>query len=1143
MRYFLTLLRKRDFWPLFGSMSLGALNDNFMRQALIALLAFGAFSYTTQEKTILSSLATGLMILPFFLFSSLAGELADRYRKSTLFKISKAFELLCAVLAAVFFYFDLFYPLLLSLFLMGAQSAFFGPIKYGALPEIFPPKDLVGANGLVEGATFVAIVLGTVLGSFLVTLRLGPQLFVPAGLVAFSGAGLIFALKQPASTNRDPSLKISKNLFASTLGILRAAKARESVFLAILAISWFWGMGSVLLAQIPVLVSGTVGGSPLVSTLLVTMFALGVAFGSVLVQFFLKGEVSAKLVPASSALLTALLFLFALSVARLPLAPDKSVGVAVFFTSWVYLRIAVLAFLISVVAGFFVVPLNALLQHLAPEKERSRIVAANNIVNALFMVAAALLTLTMTALGASLGLVFLALSFSALVVTVATLLFLPDEAIKQFARFIILVFYRPRVKGLERLQEFADRAVLVTPNHVSFLDVALIVCYFPRKVAFAIDKNWAERWWVRPLLRFFEAIPINPANPLATRDIIAALKEGRMVVIFPEGRITTTGSLMKVYEGPGVIAARAGAPILPVVINGAEYSVFGRARENLRRFPQSFQVEMEIFAPITLDYRLREGEKRKEARARLAGEIYEVMAQCRFLTRDYRLNLYRALEREAERSGGGRAIIEDQNRAPLAYGGFLRRVKILGRVLTQSLAGETRAGVLLPNSVALCALAFALWAAGKIPVVLNYSQGKKALRTALAASRARTVITSRAFLAAAGLEERVAELETRTLFLEDLKIDWKAKLLGLFWEPKPSDPAEPAAALFTSGSEGYPKGAMFSHENLLANILQARCLIDINEDDLLFNAMPAFHAFGLNIGIVLPLVSGIRSFVYPSPLHVKAIPELIYDSKATVVLGSDTFAGAWAQNAHPYDFFRVKYFILGAEKVKEKTLELYYRKMNLKLWEGYGVTEASPIVAVNSKVRSRDGSVGQFLPGIRYKILPVPGVAKGGRLLIKGPNVMMGYLLVDGDGEPVPPEGGWYDTGDIVEVDGDGFVWIKGRFKRFAKISGEMISLASVEEVAAKVWPQATQAALALPDERRGEKIILATTMESPRLSELRDALVRAGLTELSAPKTFVRLPRFPLTPMGKPDLPRLAAMVAEILAGAGESPSPAGDS
>ncbi|MDR1039673.1 MAG: AMP-binding protein [Deltaproteobacteria bacterium] len=1167
------ILKDRTFWPFFSSMTLGAFNDNFMRQALIALLAFGAAGLDPAGKSAYSSLATGLMILPFFLFSAPAGELADRYRKSSLLKAYKILELAFVGMAAFLFYKGWLWPLMAAVFLMGLQSALFGPVKYSLLPEILPERGLIPGNGLVEGATFLAIVLGTVAGSYLgassavsgavsgatavaasvagaaaasagaaadaaseaVSIR-GTGLAVPLGLILVSAGGLAFALLQPPSREGDPALRVRPNIAASAWAILGDAKANGDVWLSILAASWFWGVGSVLLAQTPVLVAAYAGGTPAAGTFMVSLFALGVAAGALAVQAFLKGDVSARLAPASAALLAVLLLLFARCAGTLPHAPAGSVGALRFATDWTYLRLAILAFLTAAVAGFFAVPFNAIIQHRSPEESRSRMIAAANVMNSLFMAAGAGIAAAFGLMGLGIPALFLFLAVTAVAMTAVTLYFLPSEAIKQAARAIVEAVYDPEVTGLHNLDK-APGPVLVAPNHTSFLDVALLVCWLRRDLTFAVNAGWAKEWWVRLFLRFFKAVPVDPQRPHQLRGLVKALNAGAAVVIFPEGRITTTGSIMKVEEGLGIVASLSGAPVLPVVIDGAEHSVFGRMRRTLRHMPDRFKVRMRVFPPVGLDRSPAEGEKRKAFRARLARDVYEIMLQCRFRARECGRNLWRELTLEAARAGRSRPIAEDADRRPATYAQIMNRAQAVGHSLGKRLEPGAPAGVLLPNSLPLAYVLFGLWRGGRVPIMLNYSQGRAAMATALKASGAKAVVSSRAFLAKAehvreAAREAASDAGADMVMLEDLDLGIANYLRSRFTRAELRDPDSPGAVLFTSGSEGPPKGVVLSHRALLSNIRQALCAIELNEDDVLFNPMPAFHAFGLNVGILLPLLSGIRSFNYPSPLHVQAIPELVYDTRATVVVGSDSFARLWGEAAHPYDFSSVRFLILGAEKVLPSTRELYFEKLSVRLFEGYGVTEAAPIVSVGSRMRVRDGAVGPPLPGLRWRLEPVPGVRRGGLLKLKGPNVMTGYLT---EGEPGiirrPPEG-WHDTGDIAEVDADGFLWIRGRLKRFAKISGEMVPLAGVEAVAAKAFSGVALAVVSVQDGQRGERLVLAAQGQDIDRDALKAAVREAGYPDLACPKIILNVPEIPLAPTGKVDIPRLTIEVTRILDG-----------
>lgn len=1133
MSTFRRILEKRNFWPLFGAQSLGAFNDNFFRQALIAMVAFGAVSSSESEKTILSALATGLMMLPFFLFSSMAGELADRMPKSKLVKITKASELVVMTLAALFFWLGNFYALLVTLFLMGMQSTFFGPLKYGLLPEVLPEDDLLAGNGLVEAATFLAIVLGTLLGSWLYN----ASVVLPLGLVLVAACGLALALKQPDSEDGDQGLNVNYNIFRSTMDIVGSVKNRRDMWLTILAISWFWAMGGILITQIPVLCSDIIGGTKDVNTFLVTMFALGIGLGSIGAQWLLKGRISVNLVPASAALLSLFLILMSISIWTLPEKPfgaASEVSLGLFLNQWVYLRLALCCLVVSIIGGVFVVPLYAFLQHRSEAHERSRVIAANNILNALFICIGSLIVILMTAAGLGLPLVFAFVALSGLAVTLLTLYFLPAESIRHMAGILLKIVYRPRVSGLEHIEALKGGPALIVANHTSFLDVVLLVVYMPRRLTFAIDSYWSKAWWLKPLLRVFKALPVNPNQPLATRGLIEALGEGELVVIFPEGRITTTGSLMKVYDGPGLIAAKSKAPVVPVIIGGAQYTRFGRLRKHMR-FPPKKQVTMTVMVPRQLEVSAVPGEKQRDHRRRSGEALYRLMMECQFQALDYRRNLWAELRTVAKECGPGRKILEDVARKPVSYRGLIFRARVLSRRLTPLSRTRENIGLLLPNSVAAVTTMLALWSEGRVPVMLNYSQGPGPMASALATAQIRTVVTSRRFLEMAGLGELAAGLDAQVIYLEDLQFSLRDKAAGLFTQGHPAPADSPAVLVFTSGSEGKPKGVALSHTNLLANIRQVQCQMAVNEDDTLFNALPMFHAFGLNVGVMVPLLIGMRCFNYLTPLHAKVVPELIYDTRATMTIASDTFASAWARNAHPYDFASLRIMLVGAEKLKPKTKALYAEKMGVRIFEGYGVTETAPVLAVNSHLAYRAGSVGRLLPGLEHRLDPVEGVAVGGKLVVRGPNVMLGYILPDQPGVIQPLPDGWHDTGDIVEIDDDGFVFIKGRFKRFAKVGGEMVSLASIEEVAAVLWPGRPNVVIAMDDESKGEKLVLVTEDPNPDLPRLWAAQKEAGQPELNYPKQFIYLPEIPMTPLGKVNMPQVieAAHAAAISGGA----------
>ena len=344
-------------------------------------------------------------------------------------------------------------------------------------------------------------------------------------------------------------------------------------------------------------------------------------------------------------------------------------------------------------------------------------------------------------------------------------------------------------------------------------------------------------------------------------------------------------------------------------------------------------------------------------------------------------------------------------------------------------------------------------------------------------------------------------------------------------------PDDPAVILFTSGSEGTPKGVVLSHRNILANAAQAAARIDFGRTDKVFNVLPVFHSFGFTVGMILPLVSGVHLYFYPSPLHYRTIPELIYGINATIIFGTDTFLNGYARAAHPYDFRSLRYILAGAEPVKESTRRVYLEKFGLRILEGYGVTETAPVLAINTPMFNRFGTVGRLMPGMTARLDPVPGVEEGGRLYVKGPNVMLGYLKVDNPGVIEPPPDGWHDTGDIVTIDAQGFVTIKGRAKRFAKIGGEMISLAAVEHLAFELWPNVPSAVAAVPDPRKGEKLVLVTEKTGAKRADFQAFAKTKGASELMIPADILVVDKVPLLGTGKLDYVGVTRLVQEQMA------------
>ena len=522
------------------------------------------------------------------------------------------------------------------------------------------------------------------------------------------------------------------------------------------------------------------------------------------------------------------------------------------------------------------------------------------------------------------------------------------------------------------------------------------------------------------------------------------------------------------------------------------------------------------------------------------GDGHTVGTSRSFDPKPARQTIFQALIGASRRFGRDKPILEDPERSPLSYGRLILASFVLGAKLIRGTARGERVGVLLPNVNAAAITLFGLVAHGRIAAMLNFTAGLANLRWALVTAEIGVVVTSRRFIEQGKLDEVVAGLAAgtngrpgaRILYLEDVRMavpSWD-KLVGVLASLAPgwaharhgTNPDHPAVVLFTSGSEGRPKGVVLSHANILSNVFQIEAHIGsppLGPDLVVLNALPVFHSYGLTGGLVLPLVLGMRTVLYPSPLHYKQIPKLAKATGTTLMFGTDTFLQGWAKAAEPGDLDGVKVVVAGAERVRDATRAMWAAGGTVIL-EGYGATECSPVIAVNQTFDNVSGSVGRLLPGLEHRLDPVEGLAEGARLSIRGPNVMTGYLLADQPGVLVPPKDGWHDTGDIVTIDDTGHVRIRGRAKRFAKIGGEMVSLAAVESLATQLWPDASMVAVALPDSRKGEQIVLVTDKPDADRAALLAHAQAQGYSELWVPRAILVTAGIPVLGSGKVDYP-----------------------
>ncbi|HMJ88561.1 MAG TPA: AMP-binding protein [Candidatus Acidoferrum sp.] len=697
--------------------------------------------------------------------------------------------------------------------------------------------------------------------------------------------------------------------------------------------------------------------------------------------------------------------------------------------------------------------------------------------------------------------------------------------------------------------------VLLLPNHVSWLDWLFLYLCTGGDWKCVVSERVAKLSWLhRKIMATSRTFPIDPESPYAVKRMAEFLEKGGRLVLFPEGRLSRTGTLMKLFDGTGFLIHRTQPKVITCFLRGAHRLPLSPNPNQKKCFPTVTAHFSDALTPPQVTHL-----STSQSRHVLSEWLRDQMIRQQFeVEMEFGAQTIPSAIIQMARRFPKRVVLEDV-RGALTYRRLLLGTDMLGRELARVLNRDaSHVGVLLPNVNGTPVSLLALCCLGKVPALLNYSTGPAIMLACAELAGLKQVITSRLFIARAKLD--LAPLESagvQFIYLEDLraKITGAAKLIGLirhtlgfggralenaaqaafasthdlssaaarrlapskFASQSPS--SRSAVILFTSGSEGVPKGVELTHRNLLANVRQMLAVTDMTDTDRIFNTLPLFHSFGLTVGTLLPLMRGMFVFIYPSPLHYRVVPTVFYDRDCTIMLGTNTFLNGYARKAHPYDFRSLRYMFAGAEKLQQATADTWAQRFGVRVLEGYGATECSPCVAVCTPIEPKYGSAGRLMPGMEYKIEPVEGVAEGGRLFVRGPNIMKGYLNADANAK-FQALGGWYDTGDIVRVDDEGFLFIQGRLKRFAKISGEMVSLTAVEDALAGAFPQyglrCQVAVIAKPDELRGETLIAVSNEPRLSLEEIRGAIKARGLPNIAVPREVKCVPEIPRLGTGK---------------------------
>jgi len=744
-------------------------------------------------------------------------------------------------------------------------------------------------------------------------------------------------------------------------------------------------------------------------------------------------------------------------------------------------------------------------------------------------------------------------------------------------------FLRLLLRLLFRFRAFNEAAlnlpgpVLLIPNHVSWFDWLFIGVCLDDSWKFVTSATTAEKsWFHRFVMRNRRTFPIDNASPYAVKHMAEFLSKGGKLVLFAEGRLSRTGTLMKLFDGTGFLIHKTHAKVITAYLRGASRLPFSPHPGVKRCFPT---VTAHFSDALSAPH--QEHLSTSQSRALFTRWLRDQMVAQQFNTEmEFGPATLPAAIAESAAAQPGKVILEDATLTELTYRKLFIGARLMGERLAPQCAGAPRVGVLLPNVNATPVVLLALWQRGLIPAIMNFSTGTPTMLACAELAGLKHIVTSRAFLKRFKLDPAPFTQAGLTLiYLEDLRatITGLNRIMALLSSylpqsafPIPHSDAT-AVVLFTSGSEGIPKGVELSHRNLLANTRQMLAACDLRDDERFFNAMPLFHSFGLLAGLILPLIRGNYIFIYPSPLHYRVVPTVFYDRDCTVLFGTNTFLSGYGRKAHPYDFRSLRYLFAGAEKLQSATAELWAQKFGVRILEGYGATECSPAISATTPLEPKHGTAGRFLPGVEWRLEAVEGIGEAGeqagkresesaaasgepsaahqpsaapahqptfppahfptcgRLFVRGPNIMKGYLNPDANAK-FHSGGGWYDTGDIVSVDAEGFVSIRGRMKRFAKISGEMVSLTAVEDALAGAFPhyglRMATAVVTRPDEDKGEALICCTNEPKLTPAEIRDAIKAKGLGNLCVPREIVVVKEIPKLGTGKVNHRELQTMV-----------------
>jgi acyl-[acyl-carrier-protein]-phospholipid O-acyltransferase/long-chain-fatty-acid--[acyl-carrier-protein] ligase len=1125
---FRDLVKIPSFQAFLWTQFLGAFNDNVYK-IIVSMRAVHVAAATGSGSEYLS-LAGAVFVVPFLLFSGYSGHLADAISKRTVLISVKAFEICVMLLGLASFFSTRIELMLVVLFLMALHSTVFSPAKYGIVPETLADRDLSRANALLEMSTFVAIVLGTSIGSFLFTMwksepwKMGVVTLAVACL-GFATSFKIARVKAAGATGR-----FQLNPFSEVITGTKHLLKDRPLWLTVLAISYFWFLGALFQMDLLLFGSQVLKVDDLRVGLMVTCLAIGIGAGSMLAGRLSGDKVELGLVPLGSLLM--------------------SVFCVVLFTARGSYILSVLALsLLGLASGLFIVPLNAYLQQRAGDREKGRLIATNNFYNTVgLLLASGILWVLHDWLAVSPDKLIFLFGFVTLLATAYIVTVVPDFLVRFVLWITTHTLFRIRIVGQENVP-FRGPALLVA-NHMSHVDGFLIAACVQRFIRFMVWRPYYELKALNWFFRLSKAIPVSTGGP---RDMVESIRgarkelaEGHVVCIFAEGAISRTGNLLPFKRGLEKIVDGIDVPVIPVHLDRMWGSIFSFERGKF-----FWKCPKRVPYPVTVSFGqpMRASSTAHEVRQAIL-ELASDAAIERKSTNDL---LHLRFIHNARKNWSKFAMADSTGRE-LTYGDALTGSLLVADWVKRNRRDEEMVGVLLPASIGGALANIGVTMAGRVPVNLNFTAGPEAMASAIEQCGIRTIVTSKALLAKAKIEPMEG-----AIFLEDvlagtskvqkarawLLARWMpARMLVLHYARQKQTPDSLATVIFSSGSTGVPKGVMLSHYNVISNIEAMAQVFWITERDRIVGVLPFFHSFGFTVTIWFPLISACGVVYHANPTDTKIVGGLTAKYHGTFLLSTPTFCGNYVRKCSAEEFASLRFVLAGAEKLREPIAAAFQEKFGLRPLEGYGCTEMSPVIAVNvpdfiagkdTQAGGKAGTVGHPLPGVAVKVVdrvtmePLPPNQEG-LLLVKGANRMMGYL-----GRPELTRevvrDGWYVTGDIAAVDDEGFIRITDRLSRFSKIGGEMVPHLRVEEAICSLIGDQSCVVTCVPDLQRGERLVVLYIHAEMTPADLWQRMSQTDLPPLWAPKRddIHRVDSLPTLGTGKMDLRAIKAKALQL--------------